>query len=94
MPVRQLRDGLVRWCSMPLAMADPIEDVWTEETTAGPVTVLGQVGEGHAIVGGHGMDLVRKYLDHTPEEGRAFHLAGAVVELDMGELRDGRSPGT
>jgi hypothetical protein len=27
-------------------------------------------------------------LDHVPEEGRAFHLTGKVVELDIGELRD------
>ena len=54
----------------------------------GPIAVLGQVGEGHAVVGEHGVDLVGEDLDHVPEEGGAFHLAGAVVELDVGELRD------
>ena len=51
-------------------------------------TVLGQVGEGHAVVSQHGMDLVGKDLDHVAEEGRAFYLSRAVVEFDMGELGD------
>ena len=34
------------------------------------------------------MDLVRERLDRMPEEGCGVHLAGLVVELDEGELRD------
>jgi hypothetical protein len=33
------------------------------------------------------VDLLGEDLDHASEEGRAFHLAGAVMELDVGELR-------
>ena len=33
------------------------------------VAVLGQVGEGHAVVGEHDVDLVGKHLDDIPQEG-------------------------
>ena len=68
--------------------ADAVEDVRAKEAAARAIAVLGQAGEGHAVVGQHSMDLVREALDHIPQEGRAFHLPGAVVELDIGELRD------
>ncbi len=34
------------------------------------------------------MDLVRERLDGVLQERRGVHLAGLVVELDEGELRD------
>ena len=68
--------------------ADAIEDVRTEQTCAGPIPVLGQVGEGHAVVREHDVDLVGKDLHRVPQEGSARHLAGLVVELDVGELRN------
>ena len=34
------------------------------------------------------MDLIGEDLHDVAEEGRALHLAGAVVELDVGEFRD------
>ena len=68
--------------------ADAVEDVRTEQARAGLIPVLGQVGEGHAVVGEHDVYLVAEDLDHAPQECRALHLAGAVVEFDMGELRD------
>jgi len=68
--------------------ADAVEDMRAKEAAAGAVAVLGQISKGHAIVGEHGMDLVGKDLDYGLEEGSAFHLPGAFVELDIGELRD------
>ena len=56
--------------------ADAIEDVRPEEAAGRALAVLGQIGEGHAVVGQHLVYLVGKDLDHVPEEGRAFHLAG------------------
>jgi hypothetical protein len=49
--------------------ADAVEDVRAEEAAAGTIPVLGQVGEGHAVVGEHGVDLVGKGLDHIRQEG-------------------------
>jgi hypothetical protein len=61
--------------------ADSIEDVGSQEAAAGAVPVLGQVGKGHAVVGEHGVDLIGEDLHGVAEEGRALHLARAVVEL-------------
>ena len=56
--------------------ADAIEDVRAEEAPGRSLTVLGQIGEGHAVVGQHGVDLIGKDRDDVPEEGGAFHLPG------------------
>ena len=72
----------------PVLDADAVEDVRPEELPARPGSVLGQIGERHAVVGQHGVDLVGKSRHDVPEEGRSFHLARAVVELDVGELRN------
>ena len=37
--------------------ADAVEDVRAEEAAAGALAILGQVGEGHAVVGEHGVVL-------------------------------------
>jgi len=66
--------------------ADAIENVRPEEASTGVVAVPGQIGEGHAIVGEDGVDLVGEELDHGLEEGGAFHLPGTVVELDIGDF--------
>ena len=67
-------------------MQNSIEDVGPEEAAARATPVLGQIGKGHAVVGEHGMDLIGEDLHGVAEEGRALHLARAVVELDVGEL--------
>ena len=67
--------------------ADAVEDVWSNEASGKTVSALGQIGEGHAVVGEHGVDFVGEDVDYVPEEGRAFHLAGTVMELDVSELR-------
>ena len=60
-----------------------------------PVAVLGQVSESHAVVGQHRVDRVGEDGDHLAQEGRPIHLAGRVVEVDVGELATpGRWPGT
>jgi hypothetical protein len=51
--------------------------------------VLWQIGEGHAVVGEHGVDLVGEDLDHLAEEGGAVEdviewQEGAAAELDDG----------
>ena len=46
--------------------ADAIEDVRTEQASAGSLSVLGQVGEGYAVVGEHNVDLVGEGLDPRP----------------------------
>ena len=50
---------------MGVCHTDAIEDVRTEEAAAGALAILGQVGEGHAAVGKHGMDLVGEDLTTT-----------------------------
>lgn len=68
--------------------ADAVRDVWAEDAAAGAGAVLRQAGEGHIVVGQHGVDLVGKNLDYVPQKSCTFHLSGAVVELDKSELRN------
>ena len=68
--------------------ANAIEDMWSEEAPGWSLTVLGQIGEGHSIVGQDLVYLIRKGRDDVSEEGGAFHFPGVLVELDVGELRD------
>jgi hypothetical protein len=49
--------------------ANAIEDVRTEEAAAGALAVFGQVGESHAVVGEHGVDLVGEDVHDGFEEG-------------------------
>lgn len=51
--------------------ADAVEDV-TEAHGGWACAVLGQIGEGHAVVGQDRMDFVRKDPDDVPQEGRPF----------------------
>ncbi len=67
--------------------ADPVENVQAEKSTAGAAAVFGQVGEGHSVVGQHRVDLVGEGRRDVAQKSRALYLAGAVVELDIGELR-------
>jgi hypothetical protein len=64
-----------------------IEDIRSKEAPGGSFTVLGQTGEGHAIMGQHFMYFVRKGRHDVSEEGCTVHFPGALVELDVGELR-------
>ncbi len=47
-------------------VADTIEDVGAEIAPGRAVAVLGQIGEGHAVVGQHGMDGVGENASTTP----------------------------
>ena len=83
--------GMVRLCeSMFDAMVatNAIEDMRSEKAPGGSFTVLGQIGEGHAVIGQDLVYLVRKGRDDVSEEGGAFHFSGVLVELDVSELRD------
>ncbi len=53
-------------------VADTIEDVGAEIAPGRAVAVLGQIGEGHAVVGQHGMDGVGERLDHAAQELAPF----------------------
>ena len=94
-PVRSLglavRPRVVRLCQPVLDTvlgADTIEDVGAEIPPSGPVPVLRQIGESHTIVGEYRVDLVREGFDDVPQEISAIHLAGVLMEFDIGELRD------
>jgi len=50
------------------------------------VAVLGQVGEGHAVIGQHGVDGVWERRDHAAQELGSVHFASVVAEFDMGEF--------
>jgi hypothetical protein len=66
--------------------ADSVEGVPAGQS--GPAAaVLRLVGEGNAVVGEHGVDLVRECRESAPEKACAGCHGGAVVELDKGELR-------
>jgi hypothetical protein len=64
-----------------------IEDMWSEEPSGWSLTVLRQIGEGHAIIGQDLVYLIRKGRDDVSEEGGTFHFPRVLVELDVGELR-------
>ena len=65
---------------------DAVEDVGAEVASARTVTVFGQVGEGHAVIGQHRMDDIGGGVDHATHERGAVHLACVVAELGVGEL--------
>jgi hypothetical protein len=69
--------------------AHPAEDVAAEDGLDLRVAaaVLGQLREGHAVVGQHGVDAVGEGLDHLAQEGGAVPLGVGVEEGDVGELR-------
>ena len=71
-------------------VAAAVEDVAAEDGFHGGMApaVLWQIGEGHAVVGEHGVDLVGEDLDHLAEEGGAVELGVGVEERDVGELGD------
>jgi hypothetical protein len=71
-----------------MVKANAIEDVWPEEPSGWSLTVLRQIGEGHAIIGQDLVYLIRKRRDDISEEGGAFDFSSVLVELDVGELRD------
>jgi hypothetical protein len=65
-----------------------VKDMRPQEAAAWSVAVFKKVGEGHPVVGQHGVNLVGKHIDDVFQEGRTFHLSRAVMKLDVGELRD------
>jgi hypothetical protein len=66
--------------------ADAVEDV-AHPPGRGPVAVLRQVGEGHAVAGQHGVDGVGERLHDIAQERGAVRLGGGVEEGDVDELR-------
>ena len=50
-------------------VTDAVEDVPAKKLMVGTTPVLGQVGEGHAIIGEHDVDLVGEDLDHVAQKG-------------------------
>jgi hypothetical protein len=64
--------------------AHSIEDVRAKEAAAGSFAVLGQIGEGHAVVCEHDVYLVGFHTLLRKAEPSIF--PDAVVELDIGEL--------
>jgi len=71
----------------PVLGADPVEDVGAEVSPGRPVPVPGQIGEGHAVVGQHGVDGVGERRHHAAEQVGSVHLPCVVAELGVGELR-------
>ncbi len=59
--------------------ADPVEDV-AHSARRCPFAVLLQVGEGHAVVGEHGVDRVGEGLDDLAEDGGAVYLGVGAEE--------------
>jgi hypothetical protein len=50
-------------------ITDAIKDVRTEESTAGTVTILWQIGEGHTVIGEHNVDLIGEGGHDIAQEG-------------------------
>jgi hypothetical protein len=73
----------------PVLLADAVEDVAAEERLDLGIaaTVLGQVGEGHAVVGQHGVEPVGEDRDHLAQESGAVRLCVGAEEGDVDELR-------
>ncbi len=67
---------------------DAIEDVRSEIRPGWASAILGEVGEGHTVIGEHGVDGVRKRTYNPTQEVSAIHPPGIVAELDVGKLRD------
>ena len=61
-----------------------IEDMRSKKAPGGSFTVLGQIREGHAIVGEDLVYFIRKSRDDVTEERGSFHFAGVFVELEPG----------
>jgi hypothetical protein len=70
--------------------AHPVEDVAAEDGLDLGMTaaVLGQVGEGHPVVGEHGVQPVGEGGHDLAQEGGAVQLGVRVIEGDVGVLRD------
>ena len=86
-----IRPGVIGFCQPVLDAilgADAIEDMGAKISSRGSVPVLRQIGEGHAIIGEYRMDFVGEGFDDVPQEVSAVHLAGVLMEFDIGELRD------
>ena len=70
---------------MPCSRQCAVEDV-AHPARRRPVAIPGQVGEGHAVVGQHGVDRVGERLDHLAQECGAVGLGGGIEEGDVDEL--------
>ena len=69
-------------------IANLAKDVHSQKSVDRLVSVLGQVGKGHAVVSQYGVDLVGKGFDHAARKVCTVHLAHVIPELDIGELGD------
>ena len=65
--------------------ADAVEDV-AHPLGSGPIAVLRQVGEGHAVVGQHGMDGIREGGHDVAEKGGTVQFGRGRQESHVGEL--------
>ncbi len=83
--------GLGRLVLYAVLIGDAVKDVAAADGLHGGVAaaVLRPVGEGHAVVGQHGVDPAREDLDHRAEERGAIGLGvgaegqpSAAAELD------------
>ena len=52
----------------------------------GPIAVLRQIGERHAVVGQHDVDRIKEHGHDLTQEGRSVHLGGCVQERDVSEI--------
>jgi hypothetical protein len=67
--------------------ADTIKHVATKASSR-TSAILGQIGEGDAVVGQDCVDLIREGGHYTPQEPWTRAGIGLSVEFDVGELRD------
>ena len=67
-------------------IANLAKDVHSQKSVDRLVSVLGQVGKGHAVVSQYGVDLVGKGFDHAAQKVCTVHLAHVIPELDISEL--------
>ena len=70
---------------MPCSRQCAVEDV-AHPARRRPVAVFRQVGEGHAVVGQHGVDPVGEDVDHLAQECGTVGLGGGIEEGDVDEL--------
>jgi hypothetical protein len=67
-------------------MTNAIKDMWPKEASRGALSVLGQIGERHSVVGEHFVDFVWEGRDDVAETDGALHFPGMLMELYISEL--------
>lgn len=68
--------------------ADAVKGVSAKIYWRGPIPVLGQISESHAIIRKNGVNPIRKHGHDAAQESCTIHLANILVELDICELPD------